>query len=357
MLVLRVAALLLGGLRVVSAWAKEPLLDVDYIHDANNPLDNFEWNKRPTGAPASLPTTPPQQPADEVAKKQKADEAAAAVAAAAAAEATEAASKEQMSTLAACITSPDRKAAWFSETAVGGTPCVFGVDSRDEGKHCIVDAAQRYGEFGWCWTRKDMSEWGSCSEACPNFGPAKKLVLKVNKLASVVGHWRDLIAQQKSSTEAASGVSILTTAMATTTPPPPASSGLEGSLAAVGALAAIRIPEAPTASVAAPVHATVPQQISFNTQWTSKNPPNQPGVPEAIIEASSAVDSGRPTGLLASRKKAPATSLKDLLRLAARELDQETASDIALFEVSTVLQRASKKYQCAWMEQEKRCEM
>eukprot|EP00927_Polykrikos_kofoidii_P073877 TRINITY_DN69894_c0_g1_i1.p1 TRINITY_DN69894_c0_g1~~TRINITY_DN69894_c0_g1_i1.p1 ORF type:complete len:332 (-),score=64.03 TRINITY_DN69894_c0_g1_i1:274-1212(-) len=54
---------------------------------------------------------------------------------------------------------------WYT-TSPPGTPCVFGVDVLDEGWHCIMEAGDPYGDFGWCWTGKNS--WGSCSEDCPS---------------------------------------------------------------------------------------------------------------------------------------------------------------------------------------------
>jgi hypothetical protein len=39
-----------------------------------------------------------------------------------------------------------------------------------------------YGSFGWCFTSQDKSSWGSCSESCPLFGPAKVLAKKIDSL-------------------------------------------------------------------------------------------------------------------------------------------------------------------------------
>merc|ERR550514_700719 len=40
-------------------------------------------------------------------------------------------------TNANCVTRHDPRAtSWYAETAPDGTPCVFGVDPRDEGRHC-----------------------------------------------------------------------------------------------------------------------------------------------------------------------------------------------------------------------------
>jgi len=86
-----------------------------------------------------------------------------------------------------CITREDpRASSTFYTTSPAGTPCVFGVDPRDEGSHCIMEAG-KYGSFGWCYTSKSRQSWGSCSESCPLFGPSKVLGAKINKIDSELG--------------------------------------------------------------------------------------------------------------------------------------------------------------------------
>jgi len=67
------------------------------------------------------------------------------------------------------------------KTAKPGTSCVFGIDDRDEGGHCIMEDG-KYGSFGWCWTSKNKDSWGSCSEACPLFGFYKILGKRIDHL-------------------------------------------------------------------------------------------------------------------------------------------------------------------------------
>merc|ERR1719163_1767015 len=70
-----------------------------------------------------------------------------------------------------CVTETDASVeAYDSKTAAVGTKCVFGADPKDEGSHCIPE--KQYGEFGWCYTKLDLSEWGSCAPDCPT--PIKK---------------------------------------------------------------------------------------------------------------------------------------------------------------------------------------
>lgn len=87
---------------------------------------------------------------------------------------------------ATCLTVTDtRVSSWFVETAPEGTPCIFGVDVRDEGSHCIYDDGQ-FGSNGFCFTREDGSQWGSCNSECPLYGPAGVLGKKIDGIAKVV---------------------------------------------------------------------------------------------------------------------------------------------------------------------------
>jgi len=88
----------------------------------------------------------------------------------------------KVANLSTCITREDpRVSSTFYATSPVGTPCVFGVDVRDEGSHCIMEGG-KYGSFGWCFTSKSKQSWGSCSESCPLFGPAKVLDAKINSV-------------------------------------------------------------------------------------------------------------------------------------------------------------------------------
>lgn len=85
-----------------------------------------------------------------------------------------------------CVTREEPRASVLGyTTAEPGTLCVFGVDDRDEGFHCIMDD-EKYGSFGWCYTSKDADAWGSCSESCPLFGPPKILAAKIEKLRNTM---------------------------------------------------------------------------------------------------------------------------------------------------------------------------
>lgn len=85
-----------------------------------------------------------------------------------------------------CVTKEDERAvAWWGETAPAGTPCVFGVDPRDEGLHCIFET--EFGSYGWCYTDTEMMSWGSCNKNCPLFGPYKALAGKLDGVDKQVG--------------------------------------------------------------------------------------------------------------------------------------------------------------------------
>lgn len=85
-----------------------------------------------------------------------------------------------------CVTRNDPRAvAWWVESAPEGSPCVFGVDVEDEGSHCIFSDG-KFGSSGWCWTEKDKSAWGSCSDSCPMYGPPAVLDSKIDGVVEVL---------------------------------------------------------------------------------------------------------------------------------------------------------------------------
>jgi len=69
----------------------------------------------------------------------------------------------------------------IQETSPPGTPCVFGLDPRDEGSHCIFDDGQ-YGSLGWCYTGANKEAWGACGESCPLYGQAKILDREIDQV-------------------------------------------------------------------------------------------------------------------------------------------------------------------------------
>lgn len=84
--------------------------------------------------------------------------------------------KDQAMQRHGCVTVEDPRsvgAGWWSKTAKPGSPCVFGATAKDEGSHCVEDF--KYGSFGWCYTQKDQSEWGPCSDGCPLYGVHKDM--------------------------------------------------------------------------------------------------------------------------------------------------------------------------------------
>lgn len=103
-------------------------------------------------------------------------------------------------TTTACATRKDPRARqWFAQTAAKGTPCVFGADPDDEGSHCIFDDGD-YGSNGWCWTKKDRSEWGSCNSHCPLWGQHKVLGDKIDEVSDTL----DRIASKVAASDEAS---------------------------------------------------------------------------------------------------------------------------------------------------------
>merc|ERR1719499_3049790 len=96
-----------------------------------------------------------------------------------------------------CLTREDSRAKVFGyATSLPGTACVFGTDPRDEGSHCIMDKGA-YGSFGWCFTSQDTSSWGSCSESCPLFGPAKVLADEIRSLGERLAEIRALTTPER----------------------------------------------------------------------------------------------------------------------------------------------------------------
>lgn len=85
-----------------------------------------------------------------------------------------------------CATRTDARAtSWLLETAPEGTPCIFGLDDRDEGAHCILEN-EEYGSNGWCYTAKDLSQWGSCNDHCPLQGQNAQLGEHLDGLSEAV---------------------------------------------------------------------------------------------------------------------------------------------------------------------------
>mmetsp|Transcript_26898 Transcript_26898/g.52689 ORF Transcript_26898/g.52689 Transcript_26898/m.52689 type:complete len:370 (+) Transcript_26898:95-1204(+) len=90
-------------------------------------------------------------------------------------------------TFAGCVTRADPRlehrfqSLFKVKPAPHGTSCVFGIDERDEGKHCILDGG-RFGLDGWCYTTTDRTEWGSCSKGCPLQSGADQVGARIDRL-------------------------------------------------------------------------------------------------------------------------------------------------------------------------------
>lgn len=67
-----------------------------------------------------------------------------------------------------------RARGWWKWTAKPGTRCCFSCDWRTRKGNCIRDTY--FGDNGWCYTKWDKSEWGSCSEDCPWDPPGQESV-------------------------------------------------------------------------------------------------------------------------------------------------------------------------------------
>mmetsp|Transcript_12160 Transcript_12160/g.28928 ORF Transcript_12160/g.28928 Transcript_12160/m.28928 type:complete len:222 (+) Transcript_12160:69-734(+) len=87
-----------------------------------------------------------------------------------------------------CVTveTPLAKSTLIHKVASAGTPCVFRADEFDEAKHCMNFEEGNFGQHGWCWTKLDRSEWGSCSKACPLAGKSEQLGEKLGKLEGLI---------------------------------------------------------------------------------------------------------------------------------------------------------------------------
>lgn len=197
----------------------------DYAHDSNNPLDDgHDRAQEPAGSPEAMMQerrqpkdekpdvgdrpnegqTPVKEGAEAPKKEAAANKTTGAAAGknASAAIATDNAtgSVTRVTTAAPATAAPakttapnstcvtkkdDRIKAWTVRTSPEGTACVFGVDPRDEGSHCVFEN-QDYGSNGWCYTSKDKGAWGSCAPGCPLSGPFRAISSKIDGIASDV---------------------------------------------------------------------------------------------------------------------------------------------------------------------------
>merc|ERR1712190_674643 len=111
----------------------EYMLDVDFLHDANNPLDNnmsmmdgFERRDNDNADDLGV--------AGGAEGKNR--------------------NKTKLLSATNCTTRADPRVytgLFTSKVAQAGTPCRFGKDDRDEGSHCIDIESGKYGSHGWCW--------------------------------------------------------------------------------------------------------------------------------------------------------------------------------------------------------------
>jgi len=86
----------------------------------------------------------------------------------------------------------ERVQSMIQVTSPPGTPCVFGLDPRDEGAHCIFDDGQ-YGSLGWCYTGANKEAWGACGESCPLYGQAQILDRKIDQVLEELEAESDVI--------------------------------------------------------------------------------------------------------------------------------------------------------------------
>jgi len=97
-----------------------------------------------------------------------------------------------------CVTidSPLAKPSFARQIAKVGTPCVFRADNRDEALHCMGVETGIYGQYGWCWTNLQRTEWGSCSEACPLVGERQVIGEKLARLEELVETLSEVASEQ-----------------------------------------------------------------------------------------------------------------------------------------------------------------
>lgn len=205
--------------KTVPAMMDDETYEENYAHDSNNPLDSEYDAGREPGAPrlgANHPGAMVQSkkaepteaknataPASENATVSNASDAnatvkvenatgsgASAVNSTSATDTTNSSDNATNETAPAAVSAPtcvtkkdERVKAWTMTTSPEGTPCIFGVDPRDEGEHCIHENGD-FGSNGWCFTSKDGRYWGSCAEGCPLYGPHAAIGSKIDALAS-----------------------------------------------------------------------------------------------------------------------------------------------------------------------------
>jgi len=109
----------------------------------------------------------------------------------------------------------DQVHSMFAAAAPPGSPCVFGVDVRDENSHCILEDGV-FGSNGWCYTTSDRSEFGACNEHCPLYGAPSTLGTKIDNVAKKLDKVAEKLLPSNTSNEAdeANGIGNTTEAPA-----------------------------------------------------------------------------------------------------------------------------------------------
>jgi len=143
---------------------EEPLLDDDYPHDYNDGLEDFTDR----GYTSATTTTTTKAPVVKEVKEKK---------------------KNPCFTVKSPLDELWLGGIGQAKTDKEGTECVFGVDPRDEGKHCIQQNG-KYGQYGWCFTTKDKTKWGSCGAGCPMFGQEGTLAKRIREMEAKLDETR-----------------------------------------------------------------------------------------------------------------------------------------------------------------------
>jgi len=203
----------LGHIYKTPKYVFDPLMDGDFIIDADNYLEDFinassipkkladryttstttTTTATTTNATSKVPTTVSTTVSTTVGTTVNPTVSTTAAKTTANPKVTTTAAKKMslMGVGTSCTTRADpRSGSWQFQfgvnTAAPGTPCIFGVVPADEGSHCILSDG-KYGSFGWCYTRPDRTEWGSCAEGCPLVGTEGVIAKRVDSLTYRLG--------------------------------------------------------------------------------------------------------------------------------------------------------------------------
>jgi len=206
-----------------------------------------------------------------------------------------------------CVTREDPRASALGYTTPDpGTQCVFGVDDRDEGYHCILDEGT-YGSYGWCWTSAAMDAFGSCSESCPLFGQLRILERQIKELSDQLRDVRDVLL----STSTTSATTSTTTSITTTEGTPDLMSS--GSTSSSATNAAATTPNTTTAVVPAVVNATAatPNLTSASTpNLTNPSGHNQSLSQSSVAQKTSPANGTDPAAEEPAQRKYSASARK-----------------------------------------------